>query len=239
MNPERAREWTRSLYRRLLPKSPDGYLAYIQLLDELCPNGARVVDLGCGGEDYLSFLLPRAEVVGVDRRASRGRYHVYLQVDLEDGLPLEKESVDLAACKFVLEHLRHPEKLLCTIRDALRPGGCLVLMTPNVLYYPYALNMLLSRFLPQRLRMGLVSRLTGRSREDIFPVWYSCNTPRRLRKLLEECGFRVLHLETYPDYLASAVCRPAGAVAVLYEWMVARLGVTCAGGFLVAAAQRE
>ncbi|WP_287154830.1 class I SAM-dependent methyltransferase [Candidatus Solincola tengchongensis] len=239
MNPERAREWTRSLYGRLLPEGRDGYLAYIHLLDELCPDGGRVVDLGCGEEDYLSFLLPRAEVVGVDRKAGRGRYHAYLQADLEDGLPLERESVDLAACKFVLEHLRHPERLLRTVREVLRPGGCLVVMTPNVLYYPYALNLLLSRLLPQRLRMGLVSRITGRGREDIFPVWYPCNTPRRLRSLLEGCGFRVLHLEAYPDYLVSAVCRPAGAAAVFYEWFVSRLGIDWAGGFLVAAARRE
>jgi SAM-dependent methyltransferase len=222
----------------LLPEAPDGYLAYNRLLEELCPMGGRVVDLGCGGEDYLSFLLPRAEVVGVDRRAGSGSYHAYLQADLEDGLPLERESVDLAACKFVLEHLRRPERLLRSVREVLRPGGCLVVMTPNVLYYPYAVNLVLSRLLPQRLRMGLVSLLTGRGRENIFPVWYLCNTPRRLRRALEDSGYRVLHLGTYTDYLASAFCRPAGALAVLYEWVTTRLGMAWAGGFLVAAARR-
>jgi len=235
----RAREWTREFHRRLLPQAPDGYQAYNRLLEELCPRGGKVVDLGCGEEDYLSFLLDRAEVVGVDRRAGGGSYHAYLQADLEDGLPLDPGSVDLAACKFLLEHLRHPGRLLRAVHEALRPGGCLVVMTPNVLYYPYALNLLLSRLLPQSLRMRMVSLLTGRQREDIFPVRYPCNTPRRLRKELEESGFRVLHLGTYPDYLVSAVCLPAGALAVLYEWVANKLDMKWAGGFLVAAARRE
>ncbi len=238
MNPERARDWTREVYRRLFPEAPDGYRVYLRLLEELCPDGGRVVDLGCGDEDYLSFLLPRAEVVGVDRREGGGSYNAYIRADLEEELPLPPRSVDLAASKFLLEHLRRPERLLRSVRESLRPGGCLVVMTPNVLYYPYAVNLLLSRLLPQRLRMGLVGRFTGRKDEEIFPVRYACNTPRRLRKLLEECGFRVLHLATYPDYLASAFCRPAGLLAVLYEWAADRLGIDWARGFLVAAARR-
>lgn len=238
MNPDRAREWTKELHRRLLPGAHDGYLVYNRLLEELCPEGGRVVDLGCGKEDYLSFLLPRAQVIGVDRVECGSSYHLYLQADLEDGIPLERGSVDLAACKFVLEHLRRPEGLLLSLRDVLRPGGCLVIMTPNVLYYPYALNFILSRLLPQRLRMALVGFLTGRREQDIFPVRYPCNTPRRLRRVLEDTGYRVMHLGTYPDFLASAFCRPAGALAVLYEWVVSRLGFDWAGGFLVAAARR-
>lgn len=238
MSRDRAREWTRALHRRLLPGASDGYQAYNRLLDELCPQGGLVLDLGCGGEDYLSFLIHRARVVGVDRRPGGGGYHRYVQADLEQGLPLERESVDLAACKFVLEHLERPERLLYSLREVLRPGGHLVVMTPNVLYYPYALNLVLSQLLPQRLRTGLVGFLTGRREEEIFPVRYRCNTPRRLRRVLEDTGYQVLHLGTYPDYLVSAFCRPVGALAVLYEWIVSRLGVDWAGGFLVAAARR-
>lgn len=238
MNPDKARAWTRDLYRRFLPEAPDGHRAYLELLDRLCPQGGRVVDLGCGDENFLSFLLTRAEVVGVDRRKANGLYHRYLQADLESGLPLEKESVDLAACKFLLEHLERPEDLVKAVRNALRPGGHLVVMTPNILYYPYAFNFLLSRLLSQRVRMGLVRLLTGREEDEVFPVRYRSNTPFRLRRLLEENGYQVIHLRTYPDYQVSALCRVTGAVAVLYEVVTEKLGVPWAGGFLVAAARR-
>lgn len=240
MSAEEARAWTSELYRRFIPGAPDGYRVYLDLLDRLCPPGGRVVDLGCGEEAYLSFLLERAEVIGVDRRPVSGPYHRYLRADLDEGeLPLEDVSVDLAASKFLLEHLERPTAFLREVRRTLRPGGHLVLMTPNVLYYPYAINFLLSRVLSHRLRARLVSLATGRDREVIFPVRYRCNTPFRLRKGLEDCGYEVLHLEDYPDYLVSAICRAAGVLAVLYEVAVWRLGIPWTGGFLVAAARKE
>ncbi len=240
MKAEEARAWTSRLYRRLLPQAPDGYRVYLDLLDRLCPPGGRVVDLGCGEEAYLSFLLERAEVIGVDSRVVSGPYHGYLRADLDSGkLPLDERSVDLAASKFLLEHLERPPAFLRAVWESLRPGGHLVLMTPNVLYYPYAVNYLLSRVLSQRLRMRLVSLVTGRNSEGIFPVRYRCNTPFTLRKALMDCGYEILHLGDYPDYLVSAVCRVAGGAAVLYEVAAGRLGIPWTGGFLVAAARKE
>lgn len=240
MNREAAREWTRRLHDRWLPHARDGYAAYMGFLDRYCPPGGKVVDLGCGEEAFLGFVMERAgEVVGVDGRRLEGPYHRYLQADLERELPLEEGSVDLAACKFLLEHLEHPGNLLGRLHRALRPGGHLVLMTPNVLYYPYALNFLLSRLLPQKARMRLVSLFSGRGGEEVFPVYYRCNTPKSLRRRLEGAGFRVVHLETYGDYLVSAVTRWLGLVAVLYESVAHRLGLRSAGGFMVAVAEKE
>lgn len=240
MNREAAREWTQRLHERWLPHARDGYSAYMGFLDRYCPPGGKVVDLGCGEEAFLCFLMERAgEVVGVDGRRLEGPYHRYVQADLERELPLEEGSLDLAACKFLLEHLERPGDMLVRMHKALRPGGHLVIMTPNVLYYPYTLNYLLSRLLPQKVRMRLVSLFSGRGGEDVFPVYYRCNTPRRLRRRLEEAGFRVVHLETYGDYLVSAVTRWLGFVAVMYEAAVHRLGIRSAGGFMVAVAEKE
>ncbi len=233
-----AREWTRELHRRWLPDAPDGHAAYMGLLSDLCPEGGRVLDLGCGEEAFLSFLLPRAEVVGFDREAVSGPYHAYVRADLEKELPLEEGSADLVACKFLLEHLSQPARLLANVFRVLKPGGHLVIMTPNVIYYPYALNLALSRLLPQEWRMGLVGKLTERESGEIYPVHYRCNTPRRMRKELQAAGFEVRRLETYGDFLVSAFCRPAGFLAVAYEAAAARWGWREAGGFIVAAARR-
>jgi SAM-dependent methyltransferase len=49
-----------------------------------------------------------------------------------DGLPVPSGSFDLALCTEVIEHLPStPKPLLDEIRRVLRPGGCLLLTTPN------------------------------------------------------------------------------------------------------------
>lgn len=240
MNREAAREWTARLYRRHLPGRPDAYQTFLRLIESSCPPGGRVADLGCGEEAYLSFLLGRAgEVVGIDGRPLRGPYDRYLQADLERELPLPENGLDLAVSKFLLEHLEDPKGFLRRVGTALRPGGVLVIMTPDVRYYPYAANSLLSRVLDQERRMRLVGAFTGRSGEEIFPVRYRCNTPRKLRGELEDAGFEVEHLRPYSDYQVSAVCRPLGALAVLYEAALVRLGLDGPYGFIVAAARRR
>ncbi len=240
MNREKAREWTAGKYRSCLSGQADAYQTFLNLIDGSFPPGGRAADLGCGEEGYLSFLLERAEeVVGVDGRPLRGPYTRYVRADLERELPLEEGSLDLAAGKFLLEHLKDPAGFMCRVHGALRAGGVLVLMTPDVRYYPYAVNYLLSRALPQRARMRLVGAFTGRGEGEIFPVFYRCNTPEKLRENLVAAGFEVELMGTYSDYQVSAVCRPLGALAVLYEAAQARLGMDGPKGFIVAAASRK
>ncbi len=239
MNRERARQWTLRLYDRCMPGEPDAYTTFIHLVDSSCSEGSRVVDLGCGEEEYLSCLLEKAgEVVGVDERSVRGSYHRHLQADLNREIPLQEESVDLAASKFLMEHLEDPQRFLREAHRILRPQGRLVLMTPNVLYYPYAFNKLLSQVMAQERRMRLVQAFSGRPPDDIFPVHYRCNTPRRMRQELERAGFEVVHMDTYSDYMVSAVTRPLGAIAVAYEKMTRILGLDDLRGFIVVSARR-
>lgn len=240
MNRARAREWTRGLFLRHLGDEPDAYRDFLRLVSSSCPEGGRVVDLGCGEEGYLAFLAPKAgEIVGVDDRPLQGPYTRYIQADLNRDIPLQGESVDLAAGKFLLEHLDNPPEFLHRAHRILCPQGTLVLMAPNILYYPYAMNYLLSRLLSQERRMRLVRLITGRTPGEVYPVYYRCNTPRKMREELERCGFEVLHLRTYSDYLVSAVSRPLGALAVAYEKVVNVLGITRGKGFIVAQARKR
>jgi SAM-dependent methyltransferase len=240
VNRDASRQWTADLYRRYFPGEPDAYTTFLHLADTTCPEGARVIDLGCGDEGYLSCLIEKAgEIIGLDDRPLRGPYSDYIQVDLGHGIPLEADSVDLAASKFLLEHLVDPPGFLRHVHRVLRPGGQLVVMTPNVIYYPYALNYILSLLLPQERRMRLVELFSGRDAHDIFPVRYRCNTPRKLRRELEEAGFDVLHVKTYSDCDVSAVIRPLGALAVAYERLVNAMGFDWAKGFIVASARRK
>jgi len=53
---------------------------------------------------------------------------------LDNGiLPFEDDRFDAVIFTEVLEHLNiHPQKILCEIARVLKPGGCVILSTPNV-----------------------------------------------------------------------------------------------------------
>jgi SAM-dependent methyltransferase len=106
-------------------------------------RGKTVLDAGCGdgyGTDMLAQTAARA--VGVDRSAdtiavARRRYQrpnlSYHACDLERLTDLG-EQFD-AVCNFqVIEHLVTPESFLEQVAQVLRPGGCLIVTTPNRLH---------------------------------------------------------------------------------------------------------
>ena len=114
----------------------EGYLPDVDLI--VGPGG--VVDLGCGRGEWL-MLLRAAGVAarGIDANpafvaAGRARG---LEMELGDALgyleALQPDSVDMVTAFHVIEHLDTEEllALLEAASNALRPGGCLLLETPN------------------------------------------------------------------------------------------------------------
>ncbi|HEX9823939.1 MAG TPA: methyltransferase domain-containing protein [Actinomycetota bacterium] len=105
----------------------------------------RVLDAGCG-EGYGTRLLGHAPVVGLDldaavaARAAR-RYPAarFLAADL-CRLSVRPSSVDTIVALQVLEHLWCPDEFLAACREALRPGGTLVVSTPNRDTFPAGRN---------------------------------------------------------------------------------------------------
>ena len=230
------RDWTYQLYNRVMPGATDAYALFRERLAADCPSsGGRLVDLGCGTEDFLVPLLEWAdEIVGVDILPLTGEYHRYLEADLNKEIPLDDGSADVVISRYVLEHLEFPNSLFKEIHRVLRPGGATLLLTPNVYYYPYAINRVLSGVLNQETRMKLVEKASGRRSDDIFPVFYGCNTPGRLKEELKGAGFKITLLTTCCDCLVSAFNRPLGLAAIGYERLVTALHIDGAKGMLVA-----
>jgi ubiquinone/menaquinone biosynthesis C-methylase UbiE len=238
---EDARDWTFELYNRVMPGMPDAYALFRERLAADCPSsGGRLVDLGCGTEDFLVPLLEWAdEIVGVDLLPLTGNYHRYIEANLNKEIPLEDSSADVVISRYALEHMEFPNRLFEEIHRVLRPGGATLLLTPNVLYYPYAINHLLSGVLNQKTRMKLVEKVSGRESDDIFPVFYGCNTPGRLRQELEGASFKITLLTTCCDCLVSAFNRPLGLAAIGYERLVTALHLNGAKGLLVAEGKKQ
>jgi SAM-dependent methyltransferase len=103
-------------------------------------TGARVLDLGCGPGVFLDLLREAGRRgVGLERSPAeaaraRARGHEVIEQDALSYLAGQREAFDGAFCAHVIEHLAAPEavELLRGLHRALRPGGRLVLVTPDV-----------------------------------------------------------------------------------------------------------
>jgi SAM-dependent methyltransferase len=110
--------------------------AYLALL-RYCQD-AVVLESGCG-EGYGADLLANQAkiVIGLDydelaaRHAARAYPRVHMVRGNLAGLPLAGESVDVVANLQVIEHLWDQPGFLAECLRVLRPGGRLLITTPN------------------------------------------------------------------------------------------------------------
>ncbi|MEJ6021310.1 class I SAM-dependent methyltransferase [Ramlibacter sp. PS4R-6] len=122
----------------------------------LIPEDARrILDIGCGAGDNARRLGARGaatQVVGVTwshaeaEQASRHCAAVHV-------LDLDRETVrdvgepfDAILLSHVLEHLADPPHVLRSLVPLLRPGGCAVIVVPNVLEWRTRLALAGGRF---------------------------------------------------------------------------------------------
>ena len=117
-------------------KEGDGssHATILSMLAALPPS--RILDLGCSGGLFAERVRKLGHTVtGVDYieiPGVRDRTDRFVLADLNEGLPPGiGRDYDLAVAGDVIEHLARPERLLREVRDALRPGGEMLLSVPN------------------------------------------------------------------------------------------------------------
>jgi 2-polyprenyl-3-methyl-5-hydroxy-6-metoxy-1,4-benzoquinol methylase len=119
----------------------------------LVPPGSRVLDAGCSSGYLAEQLVARGcTVVGLELDPAAARLaeqwcERVLVGDVERmELDLETASFDVVLCGDILEHLRDPGAALSRWRSLLRPGGRLVVSTPNVANWAIRISLLFGRF---------------------------------------------------------------------------------------------
>ena len=182
-------------------------------------KGPDVLDVGCtghvieiGSRNWLHGRLRERfpGVAGVDisqenvenlRKA--GFINLYVQSAESFELP---DRFDTIVAGELIEHLANPGLFLRQARAHLKPGGRVVLTTPNpfsLLFISYAL-----------LKFP-------KTCENLQHTCWFC--PQTIKELVERCGLRIEHFELFDDY-------PGGSPSRRYRILVAVR--RCLGGLL-------
>ncbi|HEX7086144.1 MAG TPA: class I SAM-dependent methyltransferase [Vicinamibacterales bacterium] len=160
----------------------------VERVPELRGIGHSVLDIGCGDGQLCAELVAHGwpEVIGLDvaparveRAAARcpsARFHA----GTLDSTDVPRRSLDLLIMDNVIEHLPEPLSFVGNLRPWLKPGGRIVLITPN-------------------MESGNFRLLGRRWTPELAPhVHLFLFTPRSLARLLDRAGFAVESTGVFP-----------------------------------------
>lgn len=122
----------------------------MQALAQLVPQGARVLDLGCGDGAFLQYLQRERGCTGYGVEISDDNVLAclqrgvnVLQLNLDEGLAIfDDNSFDMVLQINTLQHLRNTETML---RETARVGRMSVVTFPNFAHWPNRFSVLRGR----------------------------------------------------------------------------------------------
>ncbi len=157
----------------------------LERVESLASPPGRLLDVGCATGAFLRVAQARGwTVTGTElspqavRAAQADGFRVFPGEVWEAGL--SGEAFDAVTCWHVIEHVTDPRRVMDEIHRVLRPGGWLVLATPNLDDYIFRAAYLVAR----RRRV----RLFEPDERELHLFFFSAQT---LRRLAEAAGFTV------------------------------------------------
>ena len=109
----------------------------MESIRESCPVPGRLLDIGCGTGDFLDLARTCGwDVFGTEFSESACGLVQQKGIQVVQGdvweAKLPAASFDVVTCWHVLEHVTDPRRVLEESFRVLRPGGWLILATPNI-----------------------------------------------------------------------------------------------------------
>jgi SAM-dependent methyltransferase len=179
------------------------------------PAGARILDAPCGSGALAAALAEigfAATGADVDTQAAQGLGPAFAQVNLNEPLPWAEQSFHAVFCTEGIEHLENHFSFLRETCRILKPGGILLLTTPNITALRSRVRFLGSGF------FGRDSRpLNETGRHPLHHIGLA--TFPELRYELQVSGFRLVevsHTHIKPISYLYAIYAP-------WMWLYTRL----------------
>jgi SAM-dependent methyltransferase len=172
----------------------DKFSSYMQVVASGLPPakpGQSALDIpaGCG---HMGRVLQELgyEVVNADVNRESAEYHF---ADMNERLPFEDARFDLVICLEGIEHVLSPYHLIGELARVTRPGGRIVISTPNVATLLSRVYFLMTGTFFQFNPALMVECEPGRTRDrgHISPLPY-----QNLRYIAQHFGLRVIEVKT-------------------------------------------
>ncbi|HKP94905.1 MAG TPA: class I SAM-dependent methyltransferase [Fibrobacteria bacterium] len=175
----------------------------LALVRGLAAPGRKILDVGCT-DGFLSraFKGMGLYAIGVDASASAVAVaktvcdEAYAAELGSKPLPLADSSMDLIWAGEVIEHIFDTEFFVEDLRRVLKPGGTLILSTPNLAAWLNRISLLLGQQ-PFFTEVGVRASNSGNFLRKVSqPAGHIRNfTPSSLRHLIRACGLTVESLK--------------------------------------------
>jgi len=180
---------------------------------------ARLLDLGCRDGQFtmkMANKIGTRYVYGVDLSEEElekaGDNGVGGIVgDLDKRFPIGDEAFDVVCASQIIEHLSNTDGFLKEIYRVLKPGGYLVISTPNLASYHNVAYLLMGRQPPVAMVSDEMGEGWGRKNHNAGPAHRRLFTFPSFAKLLKYHGFKVERIVgscyyPFPASLARFMC---------------------------------
>ena len=163
------------------------------------PAPAVVLDVGCGDGSALAVVAtqnPEHHFAGIDWSAAalgqaRARGLTVVRGTMQTRLPVADGAADVVIMSELIEHLVDPDGAVAEVRRVLRPGGALLLSTPNLAAW-YNRGLLLAGIQPVFSEVSLRA-VFGRP-GSVVAGHLRLFTRRALTEFLTASGFRCVNV---------------------------------------------
>jgi len=178
----------------------DGTIVFYNRVNALINKNDTILDIGCGRGKFTedSNLYQRnlrmikgkvKQVIGIDvdiNSEGNPTLDIFKKIDINNPWPIENNSIDLAFCYQVLEHIDNPDLLFSECNRVLKKNGYLCIRTTNKWGY-IGLG---ARIIPHSFHKRILHHIqNNRKDEDIFPTFFKCNTIPAIRRMLNKYNF--------------------------------------------------
>jgi 2-polyprenyl-3-methyl-5-hydroxy-6-metoxy-1,4-benzoquinol methylase len=164
----------------------------LELIRRVKPSG-KLLEAGCARGDFLQVARTHFDSYGVEPNRELAAISSQIAPVFQDTIErVPWSAFDIIASFHVIEHVDSPLSFVRAAAERLKPGGLLVIETPNIDSLPY--------------------KLFGGCWRQFIPEHYFFFNPKTMARLLSECRLktqRVMRIGKYAsiDFIANRLSR--------------------------------